>query len=68
MRGPKPIHFFPLIGSKGVLWPSAVGKSRGRMKEGFYLAGLWIPLISAAEAHLSPGLLPGRVGTGCVEL
>lgn len=24
------------------------------MKEEFYLAGLWIPLISAAEPHLSP--------------
>lgn len=24
------------------------------MKEGFYLSGLWIPLISAAEPHLSP--------------
>lgn len=48
MRGPKPVHFPPC-------YPSAVGESRGGMKEEFYLAGLGIPLISAAEAHLSAG-------------
>lgn len=57
MRGPKPIHFSPC-------YPSAVGRSRGGMKEGFYLAGLGIPLISLLKLICHQG----KVGTGCVEL